>query len=435
MPSDFAKTFRTLQAKAQQHPSPRRLSRNVKICIMLSLLSFFAVLSIMIFNLYSISSSHNPNPNPNPSRTSHLLLHALRSNEGDSIVKEATNQHLAPLELHVVNNVCTQMRYTADKKTCAKCSLSASDRNGRACQDLQGRMMQMNIKRRRTQPIGQKYIKNTLTQPLCLTAPMWGDHANRIVAVANGLRYVRMEKYGESARLALSSQWSKWFMEWFDEAEVPSDFMFVKEWDAIQLDKTKSNIHGCREHLHAKELYSRFPLFHPNPILFDLKPKRIFWDAAKKLFNLDSVTVHRHWDNACVHQKKILTPSHCTFDIQPFFVHQACRWTEDKIRKQLVANFPKDHLAKIRPIISVQTTSAGSQSPWFYSSDDFSIEDKHELTLQMVLFSLSHVHFGHPMSTIDYVVSHWRSRKGQIVSVRPEACYVGYQKRLAVELI
>ena len=79
-----------------------------------------------------------------------------------------------------------------------------------------------------------------------------------------------------------------------------------------------------------------------------------------------------------------------------------------------------------RPIVSC------SDNSWFSSVNAFTVEDTHEFHLQMVLMSLSYIHYGNPASPIDYVIAHWREGevKGKrIESVMPEACFIGYQRK------
>ena len=254
---------------------------------------------------------------------------------------------------------------------------------------------------------------------------MFGQHANRIVTLANGLRVINTEKY-KGRRLGLSAQWTKWFLEWFDAEDYPG-VMLLNDWDAIQANAKLSSIHGCREHFVAKDLYYRFSMNKPNHILFDLKPKRIFWKAARKMYNVENmVTVHRQWHPECVNRDAVRISNFCTHNIQPFLTHQACRWNEKDLRQQLLLDYPNDPLSSQRPIVSC------SDNSWFSSVNAFTVEDTHEFHLQMVLMSLSYIHYGNPASSIDYVIAHWRDEevKGKRVeSVMPEACFIGYQRK------
>ena len=62
------------------------------------------------------------------------------------------------------------------------------------------------------------------------------------------------------------------------------------------------------------------------------------------------------------------------------------------------------------------------QDPRFDAT--FSVIDKHSFQIQACLMSLARLHYGTPMSSIDYVVAHWRRKFNHSPgSTRPESCY------------
>ena len=254
-------------------------------------------------------------------------------------------------------------------------------------------------------------------KPLCLTSPMFGQHANRLIELANGLRVSRSAQYGGS-RLALSAQWSAWYTEWFDD-DIP-DIMLIAEYDAVQqsADKTKR---GCRKLFQAKDLYYKYPFNKPNPILYQLLPKKQLWDAAKEMYDPSFVSVHRRWHPHCVNQDTNFIQDFCAVHIQPHSAHQACRYTESFVKKQLKLEFPN---GANRKIVSF------SDNSWFSKTNQFQHEDSNQFHLQMVLMSISHVHYGNPASSIDYVVQHWRKSDMQRkTAVHPEICFGLYQQK------
>lgn len=62
------------------------------------------------------------------------------------------------------------------------------------------------------------------------------------------------------------------------------------------------------------------------------------------------------------------------------------------------------------------------QDPKF--DQTFSLVDRHSFQIQACLMALARLHYGTPMSSIDYVVAHWRRKFNHPAgSTRPETCY------------
>mmetsp|Transcript_25761 Transcript_25761/g.61027 ORF Transcript_25761/g.61027 Transcript_25761/m.61027 type:complete len:108 (+) Transcript_25761:159-482(+) len=56
----------------------------------------------------------------------------------------------------------------------------------------------------------------------------------------------------------------------------------------------------------------------------------------------------------------------------------------------------------------------------------FPNRDSNTMQVQAWMMTLSEVHYGNPLSSIDYIINHWRRGK----PTRPEECYGGYHSNV-----
>ena len=221
-----------------------------------------------------------------------------------------------------------------------------------------------------------------LRESLCVYGT-YGRNANKIITLANGLQVSRKR----NLTLSLDSEWSSWYKNWFDIHE-----------------NIETNFKGkCKINLHAKVLYTHNPLNVHNPELRELKPKKKYWRHALRELKKNgekAITVHRRWlEGECETRAKtreIFCKSSIDFS-------EVCTWTKSDITKQLIYLSRKSHVQPQIPILLF----TDHQRPEYDNTFKKSVKLKFQV--EMCMMALSYAHFGSPMSSIDYVVAHWRT--------------------------
>ncbi len=222
------------------------------------------------------------------------------------------------------------------------------------------------------------------TAPLCIAPMFHGENANRIVTLANAIRRARSNHTG----VALGAAWSKWYRNWFDGR------------DGVLLDHDGKQ---CGETLDPSSLYyEHSPHIEPfNVELVSLIPAKAVRAAAAAVYGSTFfVSVHRRMHPSCS------KPTGNIMCRQASDYHPACEYTQSSVMAVLQT--------RSRVILFTDGLSPKHDS-------SFKHRDQRPFPLQMWAMTLSKLHFGNPLSSIDYVVSHWRNRTG----VRPEGCFGG----------
>ena len=210
----------------------------------------------------------------------------------------------------------------------------------------------------------------------------YGRNANRIITLANALK----ESYRRNLSLALDEKWSSWYSSWFDKH-----------------DKIKINHFGsCSVKLEAKFLYSLEPLYKFNSEISYLRPKQRYWKRAIQELNLNGknvVTVHRRWlEGECAGRAKRRE----YFCKSPLDFSKSCFWTQSDI-SELVRNLVRRKSLQQQQKILLFTDQQNLEF-----DKTFRFQMKKQFQVEMCMMALSSAHFGNPMSSIDYVVAHWR---------------------------
>lgn len=221
-----------------------------------------------------------------------------------------------------------------------------------------------------------------LEDRLCLYGT-YGRNANKIITLANGLEEAR----NRNLTLSLNLQWSSWYKTWFDVHE-----------------NIETNFKGpCKSQLHAKFLYTRKPLNEHNSELSKLKPKKKYWKRAVRELKKNkkiAISVHRRWlEGEC----KIRAKAREYFCKTSADFSMVCTWTQSEIEKQWIYLSREDNFQTHASILLF----SDHQQPKYDKTFKNSV--KLNLQVEMCMMALSYAHFGSPMSSIDYVVAHWRT--------------------------
>ena len=213
---------------------------------------------------------------------------------------------------------------------------------------------------------------------------MYGRNANRIITLANGLD----ESRKRNLTLSLDSKWSSWYAAWFDVHE-----------------NIETNFKGrCTVTVHAQILYTNRQSDEHNPELLELKPKKKYWRRASHEFNKNnktSVTVHRRWLEGGCETKAKMREYFCRTSTD---FSKVCSWTQSDIEDQLRINRLQTDDFQQDSMILLFTDN---QMPKY--DQTFKNPIKLKFQVEMCMMALSYAHFGSPMSSIDYVVAHWRT--------------------------
>ena len=223
--------------------------------------------------------------------------------------------------------------------------------------------------------------RHVIEHPLCLTLPFHGRDGNRLITLANALRRA---KYNHS-KVALSVPWSKWYRSWLDER------------DDVILDYNGN----CSEVLSSNYLYYLYSYQEHNPMLRELIPSKKIRDAAEAIFVTPFISVHRRQHETC--GKK----NYHTFCVGGEY-KMACNYDERSIRK----------------IVGNLTVVLFSDNQNAALDNTFSIRDKNRFQVQMWAMTLSRKHYGNPLSSDDYIISHWRKDAPE-----PASCFAQVQSQ------
>ena len=250
------------------------------------------------------------------------------------------------------------------------------------------------------------------TAALCLKGNFYGRNSNRMITIANALRF------SKNGIVWLDRAWSKWFLTWFDikltkrihlatelTAESRDNGQSCQVTDSFTMFYKYSGTGGKnRDYMGAFK--SEILALHFRPIY--LQNAQTALDEYKKLDQKGlgrTVTVHsRSLEGECVLR---VSKSNTMCMGQKGGYKDSCKYTYDWIVQHLPIEL------KDAPIILL----GDGQLP--NSEATFKIQDTHSYEIQFVMMTLSTYHFGNPASSVDYIVNHLRRGKPQY----PETCY------------
>ena len=211
-------------------------------------------------------------------------------------------------------------------------------------------------------------IRHLQPSTVCIVQPFYGQNGNRIITIANAIRFAK----NTSSTVALDKKWSAWYNEWFDGRD---DILF------------NVNLNSCKLKVGGREMYWMYPFTQPNSVLKTLTPSNQIKENAAFIYGFSQfISVHRRHHPACNDLNALVfchTKNYKT----------ACNYTEEKIRSMVDKHLP-----------IILFTDGGSP----LHDNTFAHKDNQPFQIQMWGMTMSKIHFGNPLSSIDYIVAHWR---------------------------
>jgi len=238
---------------------------------------------------------------------------------------------------------------------------------------------------------------------LCLNGNFYGRNSNRMITVANCIRY------SQNGIVRIGPNWSAWFLTWFDPAKT----------SAVHLSTDTSDDGSDCQSVGSFEMYYKYSGPKPhndrgaiNPGLYKMFFKPSFMNEAKKILAAyanekgETVTVHSRWLEGECKQRQQTGNTFCAPDHRYGFAY-SCEYTESYIQSHVPVVY------KNTPIV----LCADKQHA--ITENTFKTIDSHSYQIQFSMMIASTYHFGNPASSVDYVVAHMRHGKKQ----SPEQCY------------
>jgi FkbM family methyltransferase len=214
--------------------------------------------------------------------------------------------------------------------------------------------------------------------PLCMSTPFAGRDGNRMITLANAIRRAK----SNHSVVALDTGWSAWYREWFDNRPD------------VSLDYSGP----CGESLTSHDLFYMFSYKTHNSVLPTLIPSKDIRDKAESAYpQRPFVSVHRRNHPSCSIKNGNTLCNNGVYG-------PACAYTETTVR----------HIVGETVHIVLFTDGIDPTR-----DNTFANRDTHSFQQQMWGMVLSERHFGNPLSSMDYVVAHWRKD----TAVEPTACF------------
>lgn len=284
-------------------------------------------------------------------------------------------------------------------------------------------------------------LKNSTLEPLCMAKvgrlgrrDFYGGNFNRIIQLSNLLSL-----RNDSQKVALSPGWTDWYNQWLDP---------IKESNGEDVIMFRRQGGPCAISILPKDLHFLHPFSDGNPNVVNLIPKQTIRqeaEAAVKQFLSDHkassfISVHRrHLGGSGAAKEGLPDPTKCA-SINKDGIYDYCLDNLDANNNQVRANISREEMGSYCDLtyttVAEDLKRYGQDSlPVLLFSDGsvpafdstFPYHDKNSLEVQSWMMTLSTVHYGNPMSSIDYVVNHWRRGRPS----RPEQCYKGYHDVVA----
>lgn len=267
---------------------------------------------------------------------------------------------------------------------------------------------------------------------VCLNG-FWGDNANRLIQ----LSHLFYRTNGTYRGVGLSRRWSVWYLEWFDKTQMPEVKWYTRK-NSFWRDCTNKTISAETAH-YAREKGPNF-----NPILAaQIQPKASIKEEAQRAIeehvanHAKKHSLNKHFTIITVHRRSfgkdncttVATSGRAFYCVSGETHHD--NWTIPELLRYCEFSYP-DLLKDLRQRYGIIELDASSIVPILltdgYSPDvdqTFPQIDNHSFPVQMWMMVLSNIHYGYPMSSVDYVVSHWRRdyHRNDENAVRPERCF------------
>jgi hypothetical protein len=298
---------------------------------------------------------------------------------------------------------------------------------------------------------------DTTTTVFCLSG-VFGRNCNSIIQIANTLhkvqKYQQQQQQQHQAPLdhynnnnnsyykvgLPPGDWTERYLEFFDpRPEILVNYMGT-----------------CHFKLQAKRIHYSYPKHKPNMQLMQLTPKVQVRQAAEaaiqeyiEMWKLEqphepqqkppttnkTTTIHSSYAFVSVHRRWLEGSCHIRSDIPG---ENFCINSNHKIRVQdtceiVYSNITEDYYRRYHPqapppqqqdqpfIMPPVLLFTDGQQPEL--DQTFPFRDSHPFAVQLWMMTLSAIHYGNPVSSVDHVVNHWR----QGVGMEPSDCFPSFQ--------
>ena len=250
--------------------------------------------------------------------------------------------------------------------------------------------------------------------PVCIRAPFYGQNSNRILSLANALRLAQEKR----TTVAMDGAFSDWYDDYFD----PRPDVF-RRYRGL-----------CSESHAAGHYYGRYPndlIGGQRPELVRLRPKQALWHAAQQAVSElplqrgggggSFISVPRRWlESLCLERAEagatfcaVTTPT-----ISALAVADACTWVQRDIEvaeEKAVSGRGQQQQQQQQEIVLF----TDGQEPLYDKT--FTLVDHQPFAVQLCMMALSARHYGNPLSSVDYLVAHWRPDLSD--SMEPSLCW------------
>ena len=245
-----------------------------------------------------------------------------------------------------------------------------------------------------------------LQGPVCLKVKrkFFGRNCNRIIQIANGLMMAR-DMHADG--IYLDQNWTSWYKKYLEDRDDVRFFV--------------SNRHdpNCSRHVLSEEAHMYRPTNMVNPALLSLRLnssiRQAAYRATKRYRRIGKqqhgvggfVSVHRrNLEDVCRRWSRTPEKYSANYCIrgEPFLPSYE-DWCDT-----VYQNITERHNRTV-------VLFTDRQRPEYDKT--FPIRDENSFPVQLHMMTLSDLHYGVPISSIDYVVSHWR--QGQ--NTKPHTCF------------
>ena len=262
--------------------------------------------------------------------------------------------------------------------------------------------------------------KTSSPSHVCLGRNFVGDDFNRVLQLTILL--------DENDKVAINRKWAGWHREFFGGRPVRHG---IKVFQLADI---------CRQLVRPESLIDRYPFANGLPRLEHMIPseriRQEAQDAVAELLQQDQhnattfISVHRRSMNRGGQAEcdRIAREGNARYCVGPHTsladVDYAgyCTITYDKVledvRRQWTSNDP------LPPIVLFTDGLIPELD------ETFPLVDNHTYHVQTWMMTLSSIHYGNPMSSMDYVLAHWRQGR----NMRPSSCYRGYNQTVRRDL-
>ena len=225
--------------------------------------------------------------------------------------------------------------------------------------------------------------KDLVPNPICLGGKFWGKNFNRFMQLANALSL----RTSPTQKLALQQNWPGWYRQWLDDR------------DDILLGYRGE----CSRSVRAQDIHFMRNWSDGMPELETLTPKMEYQQEAADAMSEPYVSVHRrNMDGECARRE----------GTAHLFCFREAEWGAGELGRicDMVYNDVENTTLPVVLFSDEQRPELDGTFPRL---------DNHSFQVQSWMMVLSTIHYGNPMSSVDYVVSHWRKHK----DTRPAKCF------------